>query len=64
MDSFNFKVVLSNTEYIGKDGSSMSEKQYEKSELRNQKKKKNSWQLCQRRYLIFNALIKLLKTEE
>ena len=40
MDSFNFKVVLSNTEYIGKDGSSMSEKQYEKSELRNQKKKK------------------------
>ena len=37
MDSF--KVVLSNTEYIGKDGSSMSEKQYEKTELRNQKKK-------------------------
>ena len=37
MDSF--KVVLSNgTEYIDKDGSSMSEKQYEKSELRNQKK--------------------------
>ena len=33
----SFKVVLSNTEYIGKDGSSMSEKQYEKSELRNQK---------------------------
>ena len=37
MDSF--KVVLSNTEYIGKDGSSMSEEQYEKTELRNQKKK-------------------------
>ena len=37
MDSF--KVVLSNTEYIGKDGSSMSEKQYEKSEPRNQNKK-------------------------
>ena len=37
MDSF--KVVLLNTEYIGKNGSSMSEKQYEKSELRNQKKK-------------------------
>ena len=59
MDSF--KVVLSNTEYIGKDGSSMSEKQYEKSELHNQKKKilgnfaKGS---------ILNALIKLLKTEE
>ena len=35
----SFKVVLSNTEYIGKDGSSMSEKQYEKSELCNQKKK-------------------------
>ena len=34
----SFKVVLSNTEYIGKDGSSMSEKQYEKSELCNQKK--------------------------
>ena len=40
----SFKVVLSNTEYIGKDGSSMSEKQYEKSEPCN--KKKNSWQLC------------------
>ena len=37
MDSF--KIVLSNTEYIGKDGSIMSEKQYENSELRNQKKK-------------------------
>ena len=37
MDSF--KVVLSNTEYIGKDGSSMSEKQYEKSELRSNQKK-------------------------
>ena len=35
----SFKVVLSNTEYIGKDGSSMSEKQYEKSEPCNQKKK-------------------------
>ena len=35
----SFKVVLSNTEYIGKDGSSMSEKQYKKSELHNQKKK-------------------------
>ena len=35
MDSF--KVVLSNAEYIGKDGSIMSEKQYEKSELHNQK---------------------------
>ena len=35
----SFKVVLLNTEYIGKNGSSMSEKQYEKSELRNQKKK-------------------------
>ena len=61
MDSFNFKVVLSNTEYIGKDGSSMSEKQYEKSELRNQKKKKFLATLPK---AIFNALIKLLKTEE
>ena len=52
MDSF--KVVLSNTEYIGKDGSSMSEKQYEKSEPRNQKK--NSWQLCQSAKTFFNAL--------
>ena len=41
----SFKVVLLNTEYIGKNGSSMSEKQYEKSELRNQKKK--CWKLCQ-----------------
>ena len=50
----SFKVVLSNTEYIGKDGSSMSEKQYEKSEPRNQKK--NSWQLCQSAKTFFNAL--------
>ena len=42
----SFKVVLSNTEYIGKDGSSMSEKEYEKSELRNQKE--IYWQLCQK----------------
>ena len=60
VDSFNFKVVLSNTEYIGKDGSSMSEKQYEKSELRNQKKKF----LATLPKAIFNALIKLLKMEE
>ena len=60
VDSFNFKVVLSNTEYIGKDGSSMSEKQYKKSELHNQKKKI----LGNFAKAIFNTLIKLLKTEE
>ena len=51
----SFKVVLSNTEYIGKDGSSMSEEQYEKTELRNQKKKKKKF-LATLPKAFFNAL--------
>ena len=49
----SFKVVLSNTKYLGKDESSMSEKQYEKSEPCN---KKHSWQLCLLRWSSKNGV--------
>ena len=48
----SFKVVLSNTEYIGKDGSSMSEKSMRS--LNCAIRKKNSWQLCQQRRFLMH----------